>query len=201
MTLPGSSGVSRSLRQEILTTARGLFIEYGYRGLSMSVLARAVGVSKAALYYHFQDKEQLFLAVLNELLDEIEILVDQAISDQTDSRLQIQLLVKLILSRPRDERAAIRLASQEMAYISTEASQIFYRQYQEKFIGKIEGIISSGIRAGELRPVDPSLATWALLGMMFPYFYPAQAGESPLSKTIPEQLLAIYLGGLAIWTK
>ena len=195
-TIHGSSGEPKHMRQEILTTARALFIEQGYRGLSMSILARAVGVSKAALYYHFRDKEELFLAVLNELLDEIEILIDTAVGGQTTSREQIRALVHTILSWPNDQRAAIRLASQEMAQISSPARKIFHRAYQEKFIGKIQAIIEQGIQNGELRPIDPALATWSLLGMMYPYFYPAHATELPPPAEVRDRLVLIYLDGM-----
>lgn len=198
MTQPGSSGVSHSMRQEILTAARALFISQGYRGLSMNILARAVGVSKAAIYYHFQDKEELFLEVLNELLNEIELLIDQVITRETDSRKQIRALIVLILAWPPDQRSVIRLASQEMIQLSPRARQKFDRLYHEKFISKIQGILEHGIQAGELRPIDPSLATWALLGMMYPYFYPAHAAEIPSSSIVPDQLSRIYLDGLAL---
>ncbi len=197
MTLQGSNGEPKHMRQEILTTARALFIEQGYRGLSMSVLARAVGVSKAALYYHFQDKEELFLAVLNELLNEIEVLIDAAVEGQTTSREQIQALVHTILAWPQDQRAAIRLASQEMAQISSPARKNFHRDYHEKFIGKIQSVIEQGIQKGELRPLNPALATWSLLGMMYPYFFPAHATELPPPAEVIDHLVLIYLDGLA----
>ena len=197
MTQHGSIGEPKHMRQEILTTARALFIEQGYRGLSMSVLARAVGVSKAALYYHYQDKEELFLAVLNELLNEIEVLIDAAVGGQTTSREKIQALVHTILAWPQEQRAAIRLASQEMAQISSPARKRFHRDYHEKFIGKIQAVIEQGIQKGELRPLNPALATWSLLGMMYPYFFPAHATELPPPAEVIDHLVLIYLDGLA----
>lgn len=198
MALNGSNGENKSMRQEILTTARTLFIEQGYRGLSMSMLARAVGVSKAALYYHFRDKEELFLAILNEPLEKLELLIDQVTEETANSREQIQSLVHMIMVWPLEQRATIRLASQEISQISPQASQKFHQLYHQKFIGKIQAIIKSGIVAGELRNLDPTLATWALLGMMFPYFYPGNSNEVTLPESVSTQLLTIYLDGLAI---
>ncbi|MCB0152930.1 MAG: helix-turn-helix transcriptional regulator, partial [Caldilineaceae bacterium] len=51
-------------RAAILAAAQRLFVERGYRGISMREIAEAVGMTKAALYYHFRDKEQLFVALL-----------------------------------------------------------------------------------------------------------------------------------------
>jgi DNA-binding transcriptional regulator YbjK len=52
------------LRQQILSTAKILFIQQGYHGLSMRQIAEALGVSKAALYYYFRDKEELLIFTL-----------------------------------------------------------------------------------------------------------------------------------------
>ena len=47
-----------------------LFASYGYRGTSLSRIARAAGVTKGALYWHFSDKEEFFLAVVEKVLGE-----------------------------------------------------------------------------------------------------------------------------------
>ena len=47
-----------------------LFASYGYRGTSLSRIARAAGVTKGALYWHFSDKEEFFLAVVDKVLGE-----------------------------------------------------------------------------------------------------------------------------------
>ncbi len=45
-----------------------LFASYGYRGTSLARIARAAGVTKGALYWHFDDKEDFFLAVVEQVL-------------------------------------------------------------------------------------------------------------------------------------
>ena len=49
--------------------------------------------------------------------------------------------------------------------------------------------------SGEFKPLDPEIATWSLLGMMFPYFYPSHAGEALADETI-RQIQAVYLNGI-----
>ena len=63
---------SGDLQQRILDEAARLFITLGYGGASMRKIAAAVGVSKAALYYHFEDKEALLLAIIVANLERIE---------------------------------------------------------------------------------------------------------------------------------
>ena len=66
----GSSAVGT--RTRILDAARELFAEHGYAGTSMRDLAEALGMTKAALYYHFPGKAQILMALVEPLLDELE---------------------------------------------------------------------------------------------------------------------------------
>jgi AcrR family transcriptional regulator len=50
-----------SARHRIVGQSLALFSDRGYNGVSMSEIANSVGITKAALYYHFTDKEELFL--------------------------------------------------------------------------------------------------------------------------------------------
>src|SRR5271166_4257081 len=59
-----------SLDQVLIDAAMDLFASYGYRGTSLSRIARAAGVTKGALYWHFSDKEEFFLAVVEKVLSE-----------------------------------------------------------------------------------------------------------------------------------
>jgi AcrR family transcriptional regulator len=66
----GSSAVET--RGRILDAARGLFADRGYAGTSMRDLAEALGITKAALYYHFPGKAEILLALVEPVLDELE---------------------------------------------------------------------------------------------------------------------------------
>ena len=59
-----------SLDAVLIDAAMDLFASYGYRGTSLSRIARAAGVTKGALYWHFSDKEEFFLAVVDKVLGE-----------------------------------------------------------------------------------------------------------------------------------
>lgn len=53
-------------RQTILQAAAKIFEEYGYEATTISQILAEAGVTKGALYFHFQSKEQLAQGVLNE---------------------------------------------------------------------------------------------------------------------------------------
>ncbi len=185
------------LREQILSTAKSLFIQQGYHGLAMRQISDALGVSKAALYYHFKDKEELFLAILSDNMDEIESAIDLIQAREISCGEKIALFVEYVLKQPTEQRAMIRLASQEMSQLSATSRRKFDKTYHDQFTGKLQAIFEAGVENGEFRPIDPAIATWALLGIMYPYFYPAHSGATPVRAEIIQQIISIYMDGVA----
>jgi AcrR family transcriptional regulator len=184
-------------RGAILYAATCLFAERGYHALSMREIAAAVGVTKPALYYHFKDKQELFLAILLAYLDEMATVLDHIMAEDGLARQQLCRLIEYILAQPIEQRAIIRIANQETNQLNAEAQQVLNQAYYEKFVGKIEGMLRSGIERGDLKAhLDPQVATWSLLGMLHPYFY-APPRLAPTPTGIVDQLLTIYLDGVA----
>ncbi len=59
------------LRRLILDTTRHLLVEDGYASLSMRKIARAIGYSATSIYLHFENKDALFHALIDEGMDRL----------------------------------------------------------------------------------------------------------------------------------
>ncbi len=57
-----SRGLSK--KEKLLQIAARHFSKHGYEGVSLDAIAKEVGITKAAIYYHFKDKDALYEAVL-----------------------------------------------------------------------------------------------------------------------------------------
>jgi len=58
-------------RERILATASGLFAERGFAGTSIRDISDALGVTKAALYYHFASKDDILRAIVDQPISAI----------------------------------------------------------------------------------------------------------------------------------
>jgi len=191
------ANTATGLDEQILETAKDLFINKGYHGLSMREISEALGVSKAALYYYFKDKEELFLAILKIYLDDMSEALDQIESETASRRDQIQRFIEYVLTQPAKQRATIRLASQEIIHLTPKARKTFDALYREKFIGKVQAILQKGMDHGEFRKMKIEAAVWGLLGIMFPYFYPTHSGNSPVPDETIREVITIFLDGIS----
>lgn len=68
-----------STPEEILTAARALFAEHGFRGTSVRAVASRAGVNPALVHHYFGTKEGLYLAALRMPINPIEV-VDQLLA-------------------------------------------------------------------------------------------------------------------------
>ena len=79
-------------RRQIVDGARRVFLSQGYDAASMGEIARAAGVSKGTLYVYFENKEQLFDAiVMVESCGQAEIAVQFDASDPDIEKALIQI--------------------------------------------------------------------------------------------------------------
>jgi len=188
---------SKGLRRQILIQATRLFVNRGYSSISMREIAEACGVTKAALYYHFKDKENLILAILESYLDEVERLIQASRKVAGTTREKIYYMVHSIMIQDPERRALIRLGSQEMSNLSPHTRAHFGQVYYEKFVGQIEALLAEGVKNGELRPMHPKTTTWILLGMMYPFFYPGHDREMGRPEEVIPLLLSVFFEGVS----
>ena len=106
---------SQDSRDEILRAAMLLFANRGFHETSMSEVARAARVSKALIFWHFKTKEELFVAVLNRLLEPYFIdFTEEAAA--MDERAQILKLVESYLAFVRDNASSVRFFIAQMLH-------------------------------------------------------------------------------------
>ena len=102
-------------RDEILKAAMHLFANRGFHETSMSEVAREAHVSKALIFWHFKTKEELFVAVLNRLLEPyfIDFAEEAGVLDE---RAQIRKLVEFYLDFVRDNASSVRFFLAQMLH-------------------------------------------------------------------------------------
>ena len=61
--------IVQDTKTHIIKVARQLFSEYSYLGVSMSDIAKNLNMTKAALYYHFSGKSEIYKKVLDGVFD------------------------------------------------------------------------------------------------------------------------------------
>lgn len=151
-------------RQRIVDTARRLFIEEGYLGVSMQQIADITGLRKASLYHHFRSKESLFSYVMTQLID--RILLEFEDVDLNGAPIEDQLRqVAEINYRQFDQPEIHRLAMDFFKHVpESEHTEVHdrLRGMQDVFAD----IFQRAIERGEIRNIEPHYAATIFFHMM-----------------------------------
>src|SRR5882757_3980360 len=79
-------------REKIQEIALELFAEQGYEKTSLREIAERLGVTKAALYYHFRTKEDIVASLFGDFLARVDEIIDWARGQAVDDELRRQIV-------------------------------------------------------------------------------------------------------------
>ncbi|MCE3606048.1 TetR family transcriptional regulator [Massilia sp. P8910] len=155
-------------RDSIMDAAEQLFVEQGVSGTTLQHIATAAGVTRGAIYWHFEDKGALFNAMMERATMPIESAMQtldfQAGADPLGHLRSYALCVfDLTINDPRARRV-FEIATLKLEYVG-EMSTIRERrsQHREQFMASAERIVREGIAHGRLKgTVKPRAAALGL---------------------------------------
>ncbi len=108
-----------SMKARILESARKLFGEYGYHGVTTRMIAKEVGIDVSTLYYHWGEKQDLYEAVLTDLNDEI--------------RDKLSEIERTVRGQPLDYRLGVAIDVMcDYLFLRPEASRLILFSYFSK---------------------------------------------------------------------
>ncbi|ATQ75704.1 TetR family transcriptional regulator [Massilia violaceinigra] len=155
-------------RDSIMDAAEQLFIEQGVSGTSLQHIASAAGVTRGAIYWHFEDKGALFNAMMERATMPLESAMQTlecAVGSDPLGHLRSYALsvFDLTINDPKARRV-FEIATLKLEYVG-ELSAIRERrmQHREQFLASAERIVKEGVAHGRLKDtVKPQAAALGL---------------------------------------
>lgn len=153
-------------RIAIIEETTRLFLENGFAGTSMSMVASACGITKATLYHHFPGKDDLFAACVtygySSALEALRaILEDPLLSPRTKMRQMLGALYGSIIDSPVGRMSPLIA---EVSRTFPNVARSFHADYiapQQILMSKL---LDQGIAAGEFKDVDRRLFFHVVFG-------------------------------------
>jgi AcrR family transcriptional regulator len=184
-----------SRRAEICRTAAQLFRDRGFDATSVSDVARALGMTKAGLYHYFESKEALLFEIMSYGLDRVRdevVLPARAIRDPEERLHQIVMRHASIATLGRG--AVTHLGDEIRALPPAARRQLEERM--RKYVELVRDTLAELKSAGRLRDVDPTVASFSLIGMILwlPRWFRQDGRLS--QQQVAKELAKLALGGL-----
>ena len=153
-------------KDRILDAALDVFSRKGFYNARMDEIVEESHTSKGAIYFHFPNKERLFLALVDQFANLLERRIVAAISEEEVGMARVQVAVETTLSTfGRYRRQAKVLLVQ-----ASGLGNVFEQKrmgINERFAGLIATYLQEAVDVGEIEPLDVEVVSHAWMGAIY----------------------------------
>jgi AcrR family transcriptional regulator len=148
---------------KILDCATALFAEKGFDGAIMDSLAERCDVNKASIYYHFQDKQNLYEVALTRLFAGVVDIVIANTENQSSASEKLDAFVRGFAQAASEQPKMPAMLMREIAAggITMPAPA---RMQMQRLLHTLKAIIEQGVAEGVFRYADPLMLQFMIIG-------------------------------------
>lgn len=163
-TVENKSKQSKPSRRQQILEALALQLEQspGER-ITTAGLAKAVGVSEAALYRHFPSKARMFEGLIEFIEDSVFGLITRILNEEKSAMVRCEQIVKLLVSFAEKNPGMSRLLTGEALTGETERLRIRIGKFFERFETQLKQVLREGEMNSE---IQLNISVQALANMM-----------------------------------
>ena len=181
-------------REQVLAVAVKVFNEQGYDATSVADLSSTLGLTKSALYHHFESKSAILELALNDALDALEAVVDDAIARHPLASDRLRSIIRGAVGVLTEKLPSVTLLLRVRGNGDVEASALVRRR---AFDQRVTAIVAEAQAEGLIRDdVDAAVATRLIFGMINSVVEWYRPGGPVDPDELGEDILRVSLDGL-----
>ncbi len=188
-------------RRHLLDAARQVFAERGYMGATVALITDAANTAHGTFYLHFKNKEDVFVQVMADVLEEVygpAFVLPEGVSEVRPSD-HLRERIAAFLETCAAHRGLWR-ALHEGA-IASPVVGAAWMSWRERFHGAVAKLFVRADATGDIEVVDPRIAADALCSMIEWYaFTGVSFGDDDslaVTETVIDTLVTIWIKALA----
>ena len=186
------SSERRTTRDRILDAALDLFSAKGFYDTKLDEIVAEASISKGSIYFHFPNKERLFIALVDQFADLIERRATEAIAGQSDGIARVQAALEAVLETFAKYRRPAKLLLVQAVGLGT----VFERKRMEvtdRFALLIQTYLDEAVADGSIAPVDTRIVAHAWMGAIYSVIIQWVYTGEPKRDEIMDALLPLLL--------
>lgn len=152
--------------KEIINAARNRFAHYGFSKVTMDEIANDIEMGKASLYYYFQTKEDLFIAVVRQEQEEFVREIENILKKKKSANIKLKVYVEKRLENFHQLLNLGMLSFKAFVDQTSISKQLFNEFAQREFL-LIKKIIDEGKKSKEINPNVPDQEVKVFLNILY----------------------------------
>lgn len=161
---PTKEAIHGIKRQAVLREAAASFNLRGYHGTSMNEIAASLGVTKAALYHYFPNKNMLLAGCFEHAMEAAFASLERGRREGRNGRERLVLTITGYITELLSELNCCVVLMEEHALEPNDRAKLV--EERDRFERALRGLVREGIADGSIAPCDPKLAIFVILGAM-----------------------------------
>jgi AcrR family transcriptional regulator len=179
-------------RTRILDAALNVFSNKGYHDTRMDEIVDESQTSKGAIYFHFPNKERLFMALVDQFADLLERRVVGAIRQEERGMRRVRAALEACLDTFGKYRRPAKILLVQAVGLGTvfESKRL---EVNDRFADLIKKYLDEAVAVGDIEPVDTEMVAHAWMGAIYSVVIRWVYTGEPEPSRILEALLPILL--------
>lgn len=161
---PRHDQTTKPTKSIILETATTLFLQNGYKIVSMDDVAKACNVTKATIYYYYSTKAELYTDCMIMMMIRISENISKVLANDKPLKIRLYQLIKIHLSATED--IDLNNFMRDAKVNLSEAQQEQMKQSEEKMHDAIQHVLMEAMEKGEIPHHDGKFATQLFLSLL-----------------------------------
>ncbi len=185
-------------RDAILDTSAKLFSQQGYNGVSIRDIAQACGMTNAALYYHFKNKEDLFLAMLQRDHTRFVEALRTTANRPGELREDLKQLIMRYAEITCERRQSFQTLWRDVKQMEDVRARRLFGEMQHELMRPLIERLEQAEIAGEIKPGETPLYARLLHGMSIALTYGSRPDRPhKVSAHDVETAVDLFLNGIS----
>ncbi len=184
---------------EILKAAQELFYEKGYEKATTREISERVGISKAALYHHFKNKEEILFKICLIAADELISNMKVAIARNRNSTLPVKEKLKdIMLEYARTylkNKNFNKILLHEIEFLPPEKKRIILDKETEN-VHQLRNFLLDLMEKGEIKRFNPTVMTFSIISSLHWLYFWFKPEKGLSLEEIVEEIASMYLKGI-----
>ena len=179
-------------RERILDAALNIFSAKGFHDTKLDEIVAEGGISKGSIYFHFPNKEKLFIALVDQFADLIERRAKEAIDQQTPGIQRVRAALEAVLETFGKYRRPAKLLLVQAVGLGS----VFERkrlEVNDRFAQLIQIYLDEAIADGSIAPVNTHIVAHAWMGAIYNVVIQWVYTGEPSKEEIMDALLPLLL--------
>lgn len=177
--------------------ASRLFAERGFAGTSLQDIAQAMGITRPALYYYVKSKDELLAKLVTEITESNTAEIRETARDPgLDPVEKLRKIAHMLAFQRALQPKRFLLLARSEADLPPPLAEA-HESAKRETLKVLITIVRNGARAGQFRPVDPRIASLAVMGMCNWVAWWGQASDTTEATRIAGMLAELAVSMIA----